>query len=56
LAVLGACRQPLGGLQLSLVHGLLSLHTSAVPVHCPFVHASPVVQALLSVQLAVLFV
>ena len=47
---------PLPVLQLSSVHGLLSLHTTAEPVHLPLAQTSPVVQALPSVQAAVLAV
>jgi hypothetical protein len=43
--------QPLEGEQESLVQGLLSLHTVAVPgLHAPSAHVSPVVQALPSEQ------
>jgi hypothetical protein len=42
--------QPVAGLQLSAVQGLLSLHTTAVPAHTPAVHWSPAVHALPSVQ------
>ena len=49
--VLIAKTQPLALLQLSSVHKLPSLHCSKLPgAHRPSVHASPVVQALLSSQ------
>ena len=55
-AVLFACAQPVAGLQLSSVQGLLSLQVTAVPpTHAPPEHASPVVQAFPSSQAAVLF-
>ena len=55
-AVLLACWQPVAGLQLSSVHGLLSLQLVAVPpTHAPPEHASPVVHAFPSSQAAVLF-
>jgi hypothetical protein len=41
---------PVAGLQLSAVQAFPSLHTTAVPPHVPFVHWSPVVQRLLSLQ------
>jgi hypothetical protein len=41
---------PVAGLQLSAVQALPSLHTTAVPPHVPFVHWSPVVQRLASLQ------
>jgi hypothetical protein len=48
---------PVAGLQASFVHGLLSLHTVAVPGwQLPPPQASPVVQALPSSQAAVLLV
>jgi hypothetical protein len=37
-------------LQVSLVQELLSLQVMATPTQLPFKHASPLVQALLSVQ------
>jgi len=50
-AVLLLWAQPLLGLQVSLVHGLLSSHWIAVPgTHEPAAHASPSVQALPSEQ------
>jgi hypothetical protein len=56
-AVLFVKTQPVAGLQLSVVHGLLSLHTTAVPgLHRPPPHVSPAVQALPSLHAAVLFV
>src|SRR5882672_2298006 len=52
--VSGACTQPLLGLQLSAVQGLLSLQFREVPaVHTPPLHWSLVVQALPSSQLPV---
>jgi hypothetical protein len=49
--------QPDNGLQLSSVHGLLSLQsTDVVPAHVPPPQRSPVVQALWSSQVMVLFV
>ena len=49
-AVLLAKTQPVPGLQESSVHPFESLQTIGVPTHTPLEHASPVVQALLSVQ------
>jgi hypothetical protein len=52
-----ACWQaPVLILQLSAVHGLLSLQTVLLPTQLPLRQASPVVQALLSLQAAVLLV
>jgi hypothetical protein len=48
--------QPVNGLQLSVVHGLLSLQTIAAPWHEPPLHDSPAVQALPSLQAFVLLV
>jgi hypothetical protein len=49
--------QPVAGLQLSVVHRLLSLHTTAEPpLHAPAEHVSPVVHALPSSQAFALFV
>jgi hypothetical protein len=45
---------PLVALQLSLVQGLLSLHTLAAPPHAPLLQASPVVHGLPSSHAAVL--
>jgi hypothetical protein len=57
LAVLEVKTQPLAGLQLSSVHGLLSLQTGAEPpTQTLAAHVSLVVQALPSLQLAVLAV
>jgi hypothetical protein len=54
-AVLLSCSQPVAGLQLSSVHGLLSSQLGAAPpTHAPSEQASPVVQALPSSQAAVL--
>lgn len=47
--------QPVELSQLSVVHGLLSLHVMAVPAQLPPLHVSLVVQAFPSLQLAVLF-
>jgi hypothetical protein len=41
---------PVVVLQLSVVQGLLSLHTTVVPPQIPFVHLSLVVQRLLSLH------
>lgn len=49
-AALLAVQLPLVLSQASVVHGLLSLQTLAVPPHTPLVQASPLVQALLSSQ------
>lgn len=46
----GAKTQPVAALHESAVHELLSLHVIAAPVHVPALQASPVVQALLSLQ------
>jgi hypothetical protein len=55
--VLFVCVQPVEGLQASVVQGLLSLQFGAAPpVHVPFEQTSPVVQALPSLQVAVLLV
>ena len=55
--VLGIKTQPTVGSHVSVVHTLLSLHTSAsAPRHTPFAHVSPVVQALPSLQTFVLLV
>jgi hypothetical protein len=49
--------QPVAGLQLSLVHTLLSLQTTGVPgLHTPPPHVSPKVQAFPSLHGFVLFV
>lgn len=56
-AVLFVNTHPLAGLHESLVHTLPSLQVSApLPMHCPPEHVSVVVQALPSLQGAVLFV
>lgn len=56
-AVLFVNTQPLDGLHESLVHAFPSLQLSApLPTHCPPEQVSVVVQALLSLQLAELFV
>jgi hypothetical protein len=56
-AVLFAWMQPTAGEQESSVHGLASAHAGGgPPTQAPFAHASFVVQALPSVQEAVLFV
>jgi len=56
-AVLFACRHPATGSQLSSVQTLLSLQLrGSPPTHCPPLQVSPVVQALLSLQGAELFV
>ena len=55
-AVLFACAQPLAGTHESFVHTLESLQFVAAPeTHTPPAQASPVVQALLSLQGFVLF-
>jgi len=55
-AVLSALTQPVDGLHESSVHGLLSLQSGAgPPTQAPFAHTSPVVHALPSSQVAVLF-
>jgi hypothetical protein len=55
-AVLFECVQPAAGSQASLVQGLPSLQSGAVPpTQLPPEHASPTVQALPSSQLSVLF-
>ena len=55
--VLLALLQPPCGSHVSVVHGLPSSQAEgALGVHTPFLHASPVVQELLSVQAAVLLV
>ena len=46
--------QPVAGKQPSLVHGLLSWQTAAVPKHLPLLQVSPNVQASLSSQLPTL--
>jgi hypothetical protein len=49
--------QPVAGLHVSVVHGLLSLQFGAgPPAHEPFAHVSAVVHMLLSLHAAVLFV
>ena len=49
--------QPVTGLQLSVVQTLLSLHATAAPGRqLPPPHMSPLVQALLSLHVTVLFV
>ena len=48
--------QPVTGLQLSVVQGLLSLHTIAPPLHTPPPQVSPDVQALPSSHAKVLSV
>ena len=56
-AVLGACKQPDAGSQLSLVHTFPSLQLGAAPpVHLLLPQVSPVVQALPSSQAALLAV
>jgi hypothetical protein len=53
--LLTALAQPLLGSQLSVVHGLASLHAAASPgAQAPPLHTSPAVQALPSLQLAAL--
>jgi hypothetical protein len=52
----GANAQPLGGLQVSVVQGSLSLQTACAPVQVPPVHTSFAVHALPSLQGSVLFV
>jgi hypothetical protein len=55
VAVLLTCSHPVDGLQLSSVHGLLSLQVTPVPgTHAPAEQASPVVHALPSSHAAVL--
>ena len=45
------CTQPVAGLQVSIVHGLLSSQSTGSPTHVPaVVHRSLVVQALPSLQ------
>jgi hypothetical protein len=52
--VLAVKTQPLAALQVSLVHGLLSLQTLAAPgTHAPFAHVSPTLHTLPSVHAAV---
>jgi len=46
--------QPLARVHVSVVHGLLSLQTSPVPLHEPPLQTSPVVQSLPSLQAFVL--
>ena len=54
-AVLFACAQPVAGTHESFVHGLLSSQFAAAPpTHAPAAQVSPVVQALPSLQDAVL--
>jgi hypothetical protein len=53
--VLFAKTHPVTGLQLSVVHTLPSLHTTAAPPHKPPPQVSAVVHALPSSQAAVLF-
>jgi hypothetical protein len=56
LLVSGVNTQPVAGLHESSVQGLLSLQVTAVPGwQEPLAHTSPVVHALLSVHVAVLF-
>ncbi len=43
--------QPTAGAQVSVVHGFASSHATAVPWQTPLTHASPVVQALLSLHM-----
>ena len=54
--LLTAKTQPVPGLQLSVVHRLLSLHVMPVPAHAFAAQMSPLVQALPSSQIAVLAV
>ena len=55
VAALARCVQPVWALQPSLVHGLPSEHSAAVPPRqLPPAHASPTVQALPSVHVAAL--
>jgi hypothetical protein len=55
--VLFACTQPVEGSQLSVVHGFLSLHTTAAPEwQIPPPQTSPAVQAFPSLHASVLFV
>jgi len=49
-AVLLVKTHPVAGLQVSVVHTLLSLQMMPVPAHTPAVHTSPLVQALPSLQ------
>ena len=54
-AVVAVNTQPVAESQASLVHGLLSLQVTAVPpAHAPLAQASPLVQALPSLQVLVL--
>jgi hypothetical protein len=53
--VLAANTHPVAVLQLSVVHPFPSSQTTGVVAHTPPAHTSPAVQALLSVQAAVLF-
>ena len=55
-SVFGAYRQPVAGLQLSVVHKLPSLQTSAVPRQEPPLHVSPWLHALPTLQAEVLLV
>jgi hypothetical protein len=55
-AVLFVKTHPVARVQVSVVHGLLSLHTTPVPPHTPPLHTSPVVHGLPSSQGWVLFV
>ena len=56
LTLLVKPQAPVAGLQLSLVHGLLSLHTAGAPgSHVPPPQVSPAVQALPSLQTLTLF-
>jgi hypothetical protein len=55
--VLFVCTQPVDGLQVSVVQTLLLLQLGGgPPTHWPPLHASPVVQALLSLHGALLLV
>ena len=56
VAALFVKTQPVAGLHVSLVHTLLSLHTTAAPWQEPKEQASPLVQASPSLQATVLFV
>jgi hypothetical protein len=54
LLLFGVNTHPVAGLQVSSVHGLLSLHTRGAPVQVPFPHVSLIVHALLSLHALVL--
>jgi hypothetical protein len=54
--VLATCPQPVKVLHESFVHVLPSSQLTVVPPHVPPAHLSPVVHALLSLQVSVLFV